>query len=77
MEAIQLNKKYVYEFDDVFTDKFPNKLPNLSVPRHRIILEDEKMYVSEWSNFPSTVITILVIFCKAMLLKMKICSLIF
>jgi len=45
-EAIKLNKKYIYEFDDVFTDKLPNKLPNPNAPRHRIILEDEKMSVN-------------------------------
>ena len=45
-EAIKLNQKYVYEFDDVFTDKLPNKLRNPSAPRHRIILEDEKMSVN-------------------------------
>ena len=42
-EATKLNEKYVFEYDDVFTDKLPNKLPNPDAPRHRIILEDEKM----------------------------------
>src|SRR5205809_1037660 len=41
-EATKLNEKYVFEYDDVFTDKLPNELHNPDAPRHRIILEDEK-----------------------------------
>jgi hypothetical protein len=43
---LQLNQKYIYEFDDVFTDKLPNKLPSPDAPRYRIILEDEKMSIN-------------------------------
>ena len=41
-----LNEKYNYKFDDVFTNKLPDKLPSPDAPRHRIILEDEKMSVN-------------------------------
>ena len=40
---LRLNEKYILEFNDVFTDKLPNKLPASDAPRHRIILEDDKM----------------------------------
>jgi hypothetical protein len=40
---LRLNEKYIYEFDDVFIEKLPNKLPSADSPRHRIVLEDEKM----------------------------------
>jgi hypothetical protein len=43
---LQLNEKYISEFDDVFTDKLPNKLPSPEAPRHRIILEDEKISIN-------------------------------
>ena len=43
---LRLNEKYIYEFDDVFTDKLPDKLPSADAPRHRIVLEDEKMSVN-------------------------------
>ena len=43
---LRLHEKYVYEFDDVFTDKLPDKLPSPDAPRHRIVLEDEKMSVN-------------------------------
>jgi hypothetical protein len=43
---LKLNEKYIYEFDDVFTDKLPNKLPSPDAPRHRIVLEDEKMSIN-------------------------------
>jgi len=43
---LRLNEMYIYEFDNVFTDKLPNKLPSPNAPRHRIILEDEKMSVN-------------------------------
>jgi hypothetical protein len=45
-EASKLNEKYIFEFSDVFTDKLPNTLPNPDAPRHRIILEDEKLSVN-------------------------------
>ena len=43
---LQLNEKYISEFNDVFTDKLPNKLPSPEAPRHRIILEDEKISIN-------------------------------
>jgi hypothetical protein len=43
---LQLNEKYISEFTDVFTDKLPNKLPSPEAPRHRIILEDEKISIN-------------------------------
>jgi hypothetical protein len=43
---LRLNEKYIYKFDDVFTDKLPNKLPSPDAPRHRIVLEDEKMSIN-------------------------------
>ena len=45
-EATELNKKYIYEFGDVFSDKLPNKLPHPDAPRHRIVFEDDKMTVN-------------------------------
>ena len=43
---LQFNEKYIFEFDDIFTDKLPNKLPSPDTPRHRIILEDEKISIN-------------------------------
>ena len=43
---LRLHEKYIYEFDDVFTDKLPNRLPSADAPRHRIILEDEKLSIN-------------------------------
>jgi len=43
---LKLNEKYIYEFEDVFTDKLPNKLPSPDAPRHCIVLEDEKMSIN-------------------------------
>jgi RNase H-like domain found in reverse transcriptase/Reverse transcriptase (RNA-dependent DNA polymerase)/Integrase zinc binding domain/Chromo (CHRromatin Organisation MOdifier) domain/Retroviral aspartyl protease/Zinc knuckle len=43
---LQLHEKYIYEFDDVFTDKLPNKLPSPDAPRHRIVLEDENISIN-------------------------------
>ena len=43
---LKFNEKYIYEFEDVFTDKLPNKLPSPDAPRHRIVLEDEKMSIN-------------------------------
>ena len=40
---LDLNQKYISEFDDVFTEKLPDRLPSTDAPRHRIVLEDEKM----------------------------------
>jgi len=45
-DYLRLNEKYIYEFNDVFTDKLPNKLPSPDAPRHRIVLEDEKISIN-------------------------------
>jgi hypothetical protein len=44
---LQLNEKYIYEFDDIFTDKLPNKLPSPDAPRHHIVLEDQKISIND------------------------------
>src|SRR5271154_4842817 len=43
---LTLNEKYVYEFEDVFTQKLPSKLPSPDAHRHLIVLEDEKMSIN-------------------------------
>jgi hypothetical protein len=43
---LRLHEKYIYEFEDVFTDKLPNRLPSSDSPRHRIVLEDEKISIN-------------------------------
>ena len=52
-EALQTDKdylrrheKYIYKFGDVFTEKLPDKLPHPDAPRHRIVLEDEKISIN-------------------------------
>jgi len=45
-DYLWLNEKYIYEFNDVFTDKLPDKLPSPDAPRHRIVLEDEKISIN-------------------------------
>jgi len=42
----QLIEKYIYEFDDVFTDKLPDKLLSPDALCHRIVFEDEKISVN-------------------------------
>jgi hypothetical protein len=44
---LRLNEKYVYEFDDIFIDKLSNKLSSPDIPRHRIVLEDEKISIND------------------------------
>ena len=43
---LRLNDKYIYGFPDVFTDELPDKLPSPDAPRHRIVLEDEKISIN-------------------------------
>ena len=45
-ESNKLHKQLVSEFPDVFANRLPNKLPPENVPKHRILLKDEKKSIN-------------------------------